>query len=77
MAMDELIVKVRDEPLTLVLKLPDGCTPGRWEAAEAFGEIIAEMRRRYPGKSFQLLPFSYVAPDGANPAIGVVLAVAN
>lgn len=75
---DEEIVKVRDEPLTLMLTLPDGCTPGRWEAAEAFAEIIAEMHNRHPGKTFRLLPFSYDTPrDGANPALNAVLAIAN
>lgn len=75
MVTNEEIVKVRDEPLTLMLKLPDGCTPGRWESAEAFAEIIAEMRNRYPGKNFQLLSFSY---DGTTyHALDAVLAIAN
>ena len=78
MVTDEEIVKVRDEPLTLMLKLPDGCTPGRWEAAEAFAEVIAEMRNRHPDKTFQLLPFNYdTQKDGANPAISAMLAIAN
>ena len=78
MVTDEEIVTVRDEPLTLMLKLPDGCTPGRWEAAEAFAEIIAEMHSRHPGKTFQLLPFSYATPSGGtNPALDAMLAIAN
>lgn len=78
MITDEEIVKVRDKPLTLLLKLPDGCTPGRWEAAEAFAEIIAEMRSRHPDKTFQLLPFSYNTPnDGVDPALDTVLAIGN
>ena len=78
MFTDEEIAKVRDEPITLMLKLPDGCTPGRWEAAEAFAEIIAEMRKRYPGKTFQLLPFNYDTPkDGTDPALSAVMAISN
>ncbi|MBI2098041.1 MAG: hypothetical protein HYT49_00025 [Candidatus Wildermuthbacteria bacterium] len=78
MITDEELVTVRAELLTLMLKLPDGCTPGRWEAAEAFAEIIAEMRKRHPSKTFQLLPFSYdTLEDGTNPAISAVLAIAN
>ena len=74
MVTDEEILVVRETPLTLMLKLPDGCTPGRLEAADAFGEIIAEASNRYPGRTFQLLPFNYDAcRDG--PALSAVLAV--
>jgi len=68
---------VRDEPLTLMLKLYEGRTPGRPEAAEAFAEIIAEMRSRYPGRTFQLIPFSYAMLDGVHLALDAILAVAN
>lgn len=78
MITDEEIIKVHDEPLTLLLKLPDGCTPGRFEAAEAFTEIISEMQRRHPGNTFQLLPFSFcTANDGINPALDAVLAISD
>lgn len=78
METDEEILIVSEVPLTLMLKLPDGCTPGRWGAAEAFSEIIAEMRKRYPDKTFQLLPFSYVTlSDGTNPSLSAVMAVAQ
>lgn len=77
MVTDEEIAVVREEPLTLLLKLPDGCTPGRWEAAKAFAEILAEVCKKHPGKNFQLLPFSYsTLNDGTNPALDSVLAVA-
>lgn len=76
--MDEEITIVREEPLTLILTLPDGCTSGRWEAAEAFADILAEMNKRYPGKNFQLLPFSYNTPsDGTNPALNAIFAVSQ
>jgi hypothetical protein len=78
MVNNEEIILVREEPLTLILKLPDGCTPGRWEAAEAFAEINAEMCKQYPGKTFQLLPFSYdTYKDGTSPALNAVLAIAR
>ena len=80
MVTNKEIVKVRGEPLTLLLKLPDGCDAGRWEAAVAFGEIVAELRRRYPGKTFQLLPFSFYQNtiEILNaPALAAMLAIAN
>lgn len=78
MITDEEIRVVREEPLTLLLKLPDGCTPGRWEAVEAFAEIFAEVRMRYPGKNFQRLPFSFSTySDGTDPALDAILAIAD
>lgn len=76
MVTDEEIVTVRDEPLTLILKLPDGCTTGRWEAAEAFAEIIAEMNNRHPGKMFQFLPFAFET-SGSGSALSAMLVIAN
>ena len=74
--MDENILLVQEEPLTLLLTLPDGCTPGRWEAAVSFAGIIRETKIKYSGKKFQLLPFSYDTPsDGTNPALNAILAV--
>lgn len=73
---------VTADPLVLVIDLPDGCTPGRWEAAEAFAENVAELRRRFPGKRFQFVPVSGGAavdawlaiaedePKARNPIIG-------
>ena len=76
--MDEEILTVREELLVLLLKLPDRCTSGRWEAAEAFTEIIAELGKKYPDKQFQVLPFSFDTPsDGTNPALNTVLAIVN
>ena len=67
---------VSKEPLVLLLKLPDGCTPGRWEAAEAFAETISEVHKRFCGMRFQFLPFTYDTPsDGTNPALSAMLAV--
>lgn len=76
--MDETIMVVQKEPLVLLLNLPDGCTPGRWESAEAFSELITETRKRYPDKRFQFLPFSYdTLSDGTNPALDSILAVSE
>ena len=78
MVTDEEILVVRETPITLMLKLPDGCTPGRWEAAEAFAEIVAQVVVRYPNNTFQFLPFSYNTPeDGTNPALDAILAVGS
>jgi hypothetical protein len=53
------VKKVVDDPLTFLLVLPDGCTPGRWEAAEAFAEAVAELRQACPDVEFQFVPFSH------------------
>lgn len=55
------VKKVADNPLTFLLVLPDGCTPGRWEAAVAFAEAVAELRQTYPNVDFQFVPFSDVS----------------
>jgi hypothetical protein len=41
-----------------LIDLPDGCEPGRWEAAEAFAKGVAELRNRYPYHTFAYTPFS-------------------
>ena len=56
---DETISVVQADPLVLLITLPDGCTPGRWEAAESFAQSIAELREKYPGVKFQFIPFGY------------------
>ena len=68
---DEEITLVRKDPLCLLLKLPDGYTPGRWEAVEPFADVIAEARRRYPGTSFQMLPFAYDGDGGLMAVLAV------
>lgn len=75
MEHEEEVVVVREEPLVVALKLPDGCTPGRWEAAESFADSIAELRRRYPGRTFQFVPFSYRYQE--SPALDTILAIAD
>lgn len=78
MAMDNEIEMVQKEPLILLLCLPAGCCPWRWEAAESFAKIIAEMKAKHPDKSFQLLPFSYATvADGIDPALNSILAIAT
>lgn len=75
--VDEVNV-IQVEPLTLVLKRPDGCTSGSHEAAEAFAESIAALRKGYPGRKFQLLPFSYrTCANGVDPALDAILAIAD
>ncbi len=70
--MEEEILIVRENPIALILNLPDGCTAGRFEAAEAFVELVAEVRRRYPNTEFQYLSFSYA---GEQPALSTILAI--
>lgn len=67
---------VQESPLVVLLVLPDGCTPGKWQAATAFAEAVQELRGRYPGVRFQYVPFSYV--DGKfDPALRAMLAIAD
>ena len=51
--------QVFDNPLTILIQLPDGCTPGRWEAVEAFAQSVADLKNLHPDKNFQLLPFTF------------------
>lgn len=75
MVMDNVQVLSAD-PLVLIIDLPDGCSPGKWEAAESFAESFAGIVVKYPGKNFQFIPFSYDDCGGQdNPALKAVLAV--
>ncbi len=47
-----------------ILELLDSCCPGRWEAAKSFAITITELKRRFPDKKFQYVPFNYDR-DGA------------
>ena len=72
---------VREDPLTLALTIPDGCGPGRWEAAVAFAEVFAEVKSRYPHRTFQYIPFSYESilwgGSRSGHALNVILAIAD
>lgn len=69
---------VKKNPLVLIIDLPAGCTPGRWEAAEAFAEEFKKLKEDFPDNEFHFLPFSYDTPtDGTNPALNAILAVAK
>lgn len=54
-----IVRPVTEEPLVMVLNLPDGVTEGRYAAAEAFADGIKELRAAHPGKKFQYVPFTY------------------
>jgi hypothetical protein len=69
---------VREDPLVLLLRLPDGCTAGKWEAVEVFAEGWATLRQQYPDRSFQLVPFHYeTLGDGTSPALDMMMAFQN
>lgn len=71
-----VLKKVREQPLVVLIDLPEGCTPGRWESAVAFGECFAELKNQYPDKKFQLLPFQYQTyENGTEPTLVSILAV--
>lgn len=67
-----IVRPVSQNPLTLMLTLPDGVSAGRWAAAEAFTEGVQELRETYPGRIFQYVPFTY--SDGY---LTAMLAIAN
>jgi len=50
---------VKESPLVLLISLPDGCTPGRHEAAIYFAEAVAESRERFPHRNFQFVTFDH------------------
>lgn len=64
------VKKVADTPLTYLLVLPDGCTPGRWEAAVAFAEAVGELRQKHD-RPFQFVPFSYDKDGGLDAILAV------
>lgn len=69
---------VRESPLVLLLRLPDGCAAGKWEAVEAFAEGWAALKQQYPDRSFQLVPFHYeTLGDGTSPALDTMLAFSD
>ncbi len=55
-----------------LLLLPDGCTPGRWEAAKAFAEALVELRQKCPNKQFQFVPFDH-SEGAVNSILAIVL----
>ncbi len=62
-------------PLTILIELPDGCDAGRFESAEAFAEAFIWLKKKYPEKKFQLLPFSYRTVAEKYPCLESILAV--
>jgi hypothetical protein len=67
---------VKTSPLSYLLCLPDGITPGRYEAAEAFADAYVELSQMHLDRRFNFFPFSYKTDDGGkNPALNAVLAI--
>ena len=57
MYLEEIKV-VKEYPLILLLRLSDGVSEGRWDAAENFAELFAEVRIQCPNIQFQFIPFT-------------------
>jgi len=69
---------VSASPLSYLLCLPDGVTPGRYKAAEAFAGAFAELATAHPGQKFNFFPFSYaVGGHGGDTALDAILAIAQ
>lgn len=71
-----LVQTVSAEAGVYLITLPDGCTPGRWEAAREFAEAVLELKVKVPNRTFSFTPFSF---ENVEPESGVNswLAVAN
>lgn len=54
-----------------LITLPDGCTPGRWEAAKEFVLAFSELRQKEPRCSFQLTSFSHDSNGGVTAWLAV------
>ena len=46
-------------PHVALISLPDGCTPGRHEAAVYFAEAVAELANRFPERRYQFASFDH------------------
>ncbi len=71
------VTTVSKEDRVYLINLPDGCAPGRWEAAEAFAEAVAELRTKCPSKSFTFTPFDHEKSTGGHGGIDSWLAIAS
>jgi hypothetical protein len=56
---EHVVRPVGDHHLTYLLTLPDGCTPGRMEAAVALASAYRKLRDKHSNQGFHLVPFSY------------------
>lgn len=59
------------DPLVYALLLPPDCKPEDWKARNVFADGIAELKKMYPGKTFQITAYSYKVvsergPDSSN-----------
>ncbi len=55
---DEISILSKN-PLSILISLPNGCDPGKFEAAEAFVASIKKIKEVCPEKIFQFIPFEY------------------
>ena len=70
----EQIEVMNEEPLVLRLEVPDGVYKS-YAVAESIAEIMVELLRRYPERSFQFIPLQY-RPDGKGTTLSQILAIA-
>lgn len=70
LAENEMIKKINDS--VYLLSLPDGCTPGRYEAIRDFAKSIDRLKQRYPEKQFQ-----YITERNEYGAIDCILAIVS
>lgn len=73
--MQAEVHEVGREPLTLIIVLPNSCSPGRWGAAEAYANTFSEIQRRYPNNHLEFIPFRYELRENGEMGLSSILAV--
>ena len=46
-------------PHVALISLPDGCAPGKWEAAEYFAKAVSELREQFPHSQYRFVSFDH------------------
>lgn len=59
LGQSELVRVVSEKDGVYMIVLPEGVTPGRWEAAEEFAKAVAILHAKAPGCAFVFTSFDY------------------
>ncbi|OHA58269.1 MAG: hypothetical protein A2571_03370 [Candidatus Vogelbacteria bacterium RIFOXYD1_FULL_44_32] len=73
---DNDVVLVSHDPLVYLIK-PEGVTIGRFEAYEAFAGAVGRLRKLCPDVKFQFISAGFETIEGADPALSVIMAIAD
>lgn len=61
--MSKRIKKLKNGEGTLLLSIGGEADPKFVGVIEKWGKIFAEVRKSYPGKQFQFVPYTYIQMD--------------